>query len=92
MRYNRRYHPAFAWGYWTIFACLVIMAIAAVTDVIPLALQPRFIFLLVATMVVGGAVAIMGFLKSYDKRAYPVLVAVLLITVILVVIYYLNTR
>lgn len=92
MSYNRRYHPAFAWGYWIVFVCFVIMAIAAVTDVVPLALQPRFITLLVATMVVGGAIAMTGFLKSYDRNAYPVMIAIWLIVVILCVILYLTPR
>ncbi|MFX1559339.1 MAG: hypothetical protein ACFFBL_02010 [Promethearchaeota archaeon] len=75
-----------------VFACFVIIAIAALTDIVPLSLQPSFIFLMVAIMIAGGIIGMVGFFKSYDKSAYPVLVVVLLIPLILVLIYYLTRR
>jgi hypothetical protein len=92
LNYNRRVHPAFKWGYFTVFVCLVIMTIAAMTNIVPLTWQPRFITLLVAAMLVSGVFAIAGFFKSNDRNAYPVLAAFLFIPVILAVILFLVTR
>ncbi len=44
------------------------------------------------TMIVGGVIGVAGYFKSLDKEGYPVVLAILLVPVILVVIYYLLTR
>lgn len=82
MKYNRSYHPAFAWGYLTVFACLVVMVIAAITGIIPLAWQPLFIFILIGTIIGGGIIAQIGFFKSFDRQAYPIISKVLVIAII----------
>jgi hypothetical protein len=92
LKYNRPYHPAFVWGYLTVFACLVIMAILALTNVIPLELQPIFIFLLVSGAVIGAGVATAGYFMSVDRQAYPLMLSVLLISTIVFVAYILTTR
>ena len=81
-----------AWGYWTVFVCLIIMTVAALTGSIPLDLQPLFILLVFGTMIIGGIIGVAGYFKSLDRKAYPVVLAILLVPAILVVIYYLITR
>lgn len=92
MKYNRPYHPAFAWGSWIVLVCFVIMGIAYFTNLIPLELQPVFILLLVSFAIGGGVIATVGLLKSFDRRAYPLIFAVFLVSTLIFVIFYLMTR
>ena len=92
MKYNRLYHPAFAWGSWIVLVCFIILGIAYFTNLIPLELQPMFILLLVSFGIGGGVIATVGLLKSFDRGSYPLLLAVFLIPAVLFVIYYLMTR
>ena len=68
------------------------MAILALTNVIPLELQPIFIFLLVSGAVIGAGVATAGYFMSVDRQAYPLMLSVLLISTIVFVAYILTTR
>lgn len=92
MKYNRTYHPAFAWGSWIVLACFIIMGIAYFTHLIPTELQLVFILLLVSFAIGGAFIATVGLLKSFDRGAYPLVLAVLLISTVLFVAYYLLTR
>lgn len=70
----------------------MIMAISALTNVIPLELQPIFIFLLVSGAVIGAGVATVGYFMSVDRQAYPLMLAVMLISAMVFVVYILTTR
>lgn len=74
----------------TVFACLVAMVIVGL--LVPLELQPIFIFLLVSGAVIGAGVATAGYFMSVDRQAYPLMLSVLLISAIVFVAYILTTR
>ena len=90
MSYTRYRHPAFAVGYVTVFACLVFLAILAVTGIVPLALQPPLMFAVLITMIMGGIIGLTGFFKSYTRRAYPILIVTILIGVSVVAFWALT--
>jgi len=90
LKYNRRYHPAFAVGYVTVFACLVFISILAMTGIVPVALQPPLMISILITVIMGGVIGLAGFFKSYNRQAYPVLVGTLLISLIVFVIWVLT--
>jgi hypothetical protein len=92
LKYNRSYHPAFAWGRWIIFAAFLFLTIAVLTNIVPLPLQSIAVILIVATMVIGAVIGLMGGFKSFHRDAYPALLALVLIPVILLVIVYLLRR
>ena len=88
LKYGRSYHPTFAWGSFTVLACLVIITIFAVTGIIPSAMQPPLMFSLLIAIIIGGAIGLAGFFKSFDRGAYPILVVILFIPVIFVIVWY----
>ncbi len=71
---------------------MAVLTIAALTNFIPLELQPAFIFLVVGAMIVGGIIGTAGYFMSLDREAYPVVLAILLVPAVIAVIYYLITR
>ncbi len=88
LKYNRRYHPAFAVGYVTVFACLVFIAILAMTGIVPVALQPPLMISVLITIILGGIIGLAGFFKSWDKQAYPIMIIVLVIPLVTIFILY----
>ena len=74
----------------TVFACLVAMVIVGL--LVPLELQPIFIFLLGSGAVIGAGVGTAGYFMSVDRQAYPLMLSVLLISAIVFVAYILTTR
>jgi hypothetical protein len=62
------------------------------TNIVPLNLQPPFIFALVATTIVGAIVATAGYLKSVDRGAFRFIAAIYLVVIAIFVILYLTTR
>ena len=59
---------------------------------VPLELQPIFFFLIAGCAVIGACVATAGNFMSVDRQAYPLMLAVLLISAIVFVVYILTTR
>ena len=90
LTFNRPYHSAFAYGYVMVFVCLVIMFVAAITGIVPLAMQPLFIFLIVGTMIGGCIVAQIGYFKSIDRQAYPIVIVLISVALMMVVVYALT--
>ncbi|TFH04949.1 MAG: hypothetical protein E4H14_13685 [Candidatus Thorarchaeota archaeon] len=76
----------------TFFAGLVIMAILAVTGIIPLSLQPPFVIMLVATMITGAVISLAAHFKSFVRNAYPFSIVIFLFVTTLFVFLYLTTR
>ncbi|MGY5878995.1 MAG: hypothetical protein RTV31_02035 [Candidatus Thorarchaeota archaeon] len=74
----------------TVLACLLIFAIVAVTGIIPLSLQGPFILSLTFTMIIGGAISLAGYFKSFDRQAYRVSIGLFFIPVIFFVIWALT--
>jgi len=89
-KYNRTRHSAFVVGYLTVFLCLVIMAIVAVTGIIPLSLQPPLMISLLITIIIGGTIGITGWFKSHDRKEYPIMIITLCITLIVVIVWSLT--
>lgn len=92
MSYTGSRHPAFAVGYVTVFACLVIIAIVAVTGIIPIALQPPLMMSLLVTIIIGGTIGFTGMFKSYDRQGYPIIFIIVLIFPLIFFIIWALTR
>ena len=87
MNYKTR-HPAWTVGYVTVFVCLVIIAILAVTGIVPVDLQPPLMMTLLITSIIGGTIGLVGFFKSYNREAYPFIIVVLSIPLITLIILF----
>lgn len=79
-----------AWGRWVVLVCLIFMFIAAVTGIIPAALQPLFILIWFSGILFGTILSLSGYFKSFDRLAYPFMVVLICITFTLVIIYALT--
>jgi len=90
MRYGEQYHPAMAWGRWIVLICLISMFIAAVTGIIPAALEPLFILVLFSGILFGAILSFSGYFKSVDRQAYPFMVVMICIAFTAVIIYALT--
>ncbi|MCK4567115.1 MAG: hypothetical protein KAU48_07385 [Candidatus Thorarchaeota archaeon] len=90
MRYNKGHHPAYAWGMCLVFIGVVFIFVVVMTEIIPQSLQPPILILAFAAILIGGPLGISGGFKSFDRGAYPIMIAILLIPVIVVIIWYLT--
>ena len=72
----------------TVFACLIFIYILAMTGIVPVAMQPPLMFSVLITIIVGGIIGLVGFFKSWDKQAYPIMIVVLAIPLVLIFILY----
>ncbi|MFW9808374.1 MAG: hypothetical protein ACFFE6_03245 [Candidatus Thorarchaeota archaeon] len=88
IKVGESHHPAFAWGRWIVFLCIVIMFLAALTGFIPQSLQQAFIVLWIAIVIFGGVLSCVGFSKSFDRGVYPLFAALVLVGIIMIVILY----
>ena len=88
MSYDKGYHPAFVWGRWIVLVSVILIFTVVMTGFIPQVLQPTIIILAIIAIVIGGSIGISGGFKSFDRDAYPALIAFLLIPVAVVIIWY----
>lgn len=71
-----------------VFVGIVSIFIVIMTEIIPQSLQPSIIILAFAAILIGAPLGIAGGIKSFDRDAYPVLIAFLLIPAVVVIIWY----
>ncbi|MFW9768236.1 MAG: hypothetical protein ACFFF9_09220 [Candidatus Thorarchaeota archaeon] len=83
-KYGETYHPASLWGRLIVLACLVVMFILWVTDIVPYALQPTVIALLVTFMIAGFVLTFVGFFRYYGRNALIFLLVVISVALIMI--------
>jgi lipopolysaccharide export LptBFGC system permease protein LptF len=91
MRYGETYHPAYAWGRWIVFFCIVFMFIAAFTGFVPPSLQQIVIVLWITIFIFGSVLACVGISKSYYRgviRSIVLVLVAIVIAIIMVVSWY----
>jgi drug/metabolite transporter (DMT)-like permease len=90
MKYGDTYRPFYAIGRWIFLLCLLFMAFAAITGIIPDSLQFFAVTLVSAIMILSGILAVCGGLKSFDKSAYPIFLAAIVIAFVVMTLWALG--
>jgi hypothetical protein len=90
IKYGDTYHPFRAIGRWIFLFCLLFMAFAAITGIIPGGLQSFAAILLSVIMILSGVLALWGSVKSFDRSAYPFFLAVIVIAFVVMTVWALG--
>lgn len=90
MKYGDTYHPFYAIGRWIFLLCLLLMAFAAITGIIPNSMQFFVVTFLSVIMIISGILAVWGGLKSFDKSAYPIFLAAIVIAFVVMTLWALG--
>jgi hypothetical protein len=75
MKYGDRYHPFRAIGRWMFLFCLLFIAFAQISGIIPESFQPFAVVVICSIMIFSGVLGLWGSFKSFDRSAYPVFLA-----------------
>lgn len=90
MNYEDTYHPFYAIGRWIFLLCLLFMVFAAITGIIPNSLQFFVVTLVSAIMILSGILGVWGGFKSFDKSAYPIFLAAIVIAFVVMTVWALS--
>ena len=72
-----------------VLASLLVMFILWVTNIVPYALQPTIIALLVTTMIAGFVLSMVGYFRYWGKERALFMIAVIIVVATLAMVWYL---
>ncbi len=90
MKYGDSYHPFYAIGRWIFLLCLLFIVFAMITGFIPNSLQSFVAILISVIMISSGILAVWGGLKSFDKSAYSIFLAAIVIAFVVMTLWALG--
>lgn len=89
LEYGETYHPATLWGRLVVLGCFVVMFILWVTNIVPYALQPTVIAFLVAFMLAGFVLSMVGYFRYWGKERLLFMVTVIFVVATLAIVWFL---